>query len=112
MIAMVGLIYSIKEFARRDGSPILAVIGAVIGVLALIIFIRRQNKSASPLIDLTLFKITRFSTGFITALVGAFTQMGIQYIVTQRLQLVEGLSPLQAGLYTISIPIASSLLAP
>ncbi|APB76602.1 MFS transporter [Paenibacillus jamilae] len=112
MIAMVGLIYSIKEFTRRDGSPILAVIGAVIGVLALIIFIRRQNKSASPLIDLTLFKITRFSTGFITALVGAFTQMGIQYIVTQRLQLVEGLSPLQAGLYTISIPIASLIAGP
>ncbi|WP_283657807.1 MFS transporter [Paenibacillus sp. RC343] len=112
MIAMVGLIYSIKEFARRDGSPILAVIGAVIGVLALIIFIRRQNKSASPLIDLTLFKITRFSTGFITALVGAFAQMGIQYIVTQRLQLVEGLSPLQAGLYTISIPIASLIAGP
>ncbi|GGG04279.1 MFS transporter [Paenibacillus albidus] len=112
MVAMVGLIYSIKEFARRGGSPTFAVIGAVIGVVALIIFIRRQNKSASPLIDLSLFRITRFSSGFITALVGAFAQMGIQYIVTQRLQLVEGLTPLQAGLYTISIPAASLIAGP
>ncbi|WP_438496452.1 MFS transporter [Paenibacillus sp. IHBB 3054] len=112
MIAMVGLIYSIKEFARRDGSITFAIMGAVAGALALIIFIRRQNNSSSPLIDLSLFKITRFSTGFITALVGAFAQMGIQYIVTQRLQLVEGLTPLQAGLFTISIPAAALIAGP
>jgi DHA2 family multidrug resistance protein-like MFS transporter len=112
MIAMVGLIYSIKEFARRDGSPLFAVIGAVIGIVALIIFIRRQNNSTNPLIDLSLFKITRFSTGFITALVGTFAQMGIQYIVTQRLQLVEGLSPFNAGLFTVCIPFAALVAGP
>ncbi len=112
MIAMVGIIYSIKEFARRGGSPAFAIAGAVIGIVALIVFIRRQNKSASPLIDLSLFRITRFATGFITALVGAFAQMGIQYIVTQRLQLVEGLSPLQAGLYTLCIPLAAVIAGP
>lgn len=112
MIAMVGIIYSIKEFTRRGGVPVFAAIGAVIGILALIIFIRRQNKSTNPLIDLSLFKITRFSTGFITAMVGTFAQMGVQYIVTQRLQLVEGLSPLQAGLYTVCIPLAAVIAGP
>ncbi|MGQ3480165.1 MFS transporter [Paenibacillus sp. TY11] len=112
MIAMVALIYSIKEFARRDGSLMFAVIGAFIGVVALMIFIRRQNRSSNPLIDLSLFKVSRFSTGFIAALVGSFGQMGIQYIVTQRLQLVEGLSPLQAGLYTLSIPLAALIAGP
>ncbi|UHA73301.1 MFS transporter [Paenibacillus sp. 481] len=112
MIAMVGIIYSIKEFARREGTLTFAIIGAVIGVLALIIFIRRQNNSTNPLIDLSLFKITRFSTGFITALVGTFAQMGIQYMVIQRLQLVEGLSPLQAGLFTISLPLAALIVGP
>ncbi|WP_339224101.1 MFS transporter [Paenibacillus sp. FSL H8-0332] len=107
MIAMVGLIYAIKEFARRDGSVMFATIGALIGLLTLFIFIRRQNRSLEPLLDLSLFKIPRFSTGFIVALVGMFAQMGIQYLVTQRLQLVVGMTPLQAGIYTISIPIAS-----
>lgn len=112
MISMVGIIYSIKEFTRRGGAPVFAAIGAVIGILALIIFIRRQNKSTNPLFDLSLFKITRFSTGFITAMVGTFAQMGVQYIVTQHLQLVEGLSPLQAGLYTICIPLAAVIAGP
>lgn len=112
MIAMVGIIYSIKEFTRREGSLTLAIIAAVVGVLSLIIFIRRQNNSTNPLLDLSLFKIPRFSTGFITALVGLFAQMGVQYMVTQRLQLVEGMSPLQAGLFTVSIPVAALIAGP
>ncbi|MFE6073799.1 MFS transporter [Paenibacillus sp. NPDC057886] len=112
MIAMVGIIYSIKEFTRREGSLTLASIAAVIGVLSLIIFIRRQNNSSNPLLDLSLFKIPRFSTGFITALVGLFAQMGVQYMVTQRLQLVEGMSPLHAGLFTLSIPVAALIAGP
>ncbi|MBT2770913.1 MFS transporter [Halomonas sp. ISL-60] len=112
LIAMVALIYAIKEFARREGSPTLAVIGAIIGAVALMIFIRRQLRSSNPLLDLSLFKITPFTTGFITALVGLFGQLGIQYIVTQRLQLVEGMGPLQAGLITLSVPLAALVVGP
>ncbi|MFB5269357.1 MFS transporter [Paenibacillus enshidis] len=112
LIAMVALIYAIKEFARREGSLTFAAIGAVIGVVALIIFIQRQLRSSNPLLDLSLFKISPFTTGFITALVGLFGQLGIQYIVTQRLQLVEGLNPLQAGLITLSIPVAALVAGP
>ncbi|MCP1133736.1 MFS transporter [Paenibacillus polysaccharolyticus] len=112
MIALVTLIYAIKEFTRREGSVTFAVIGAAVGIVALVIFIRRQNRSSDPLIDLSLFKIPLFTTGFITALVGLFAMTGIQYIVTQRLQLIEGFSPLLAGVYTLTIPFASVIAAP
>lgn len=112
MIALVTLIYAIKEFTRREGSITFAVIGAIVGIVALTVFIRRQNRSSNPLIDLSLFKIPLFTTGFITALVGLFAQTGIQYIVTQRLQLVEGFSPLLAGVYTLTIPLAAVIAAP
>ncbi|CAM3462646.1 MULTISPECIES: MFS transporter [Saccharibacillus] len=107
MVAMVALIYAIKEFARRDGSPALAAASAALGLVALALFVRRQIRSADPLIDLSLFKIPRFAAGFIVAFVGMFGQMGLQYLVTQRLQLVENLSPLQAGWFTVSIPLAA-----
>lgn len=112
MIAMVAIIYSIKEFARREASLTFAILGAVIGIMFLLIFIRRQNKNENPLLDLSLFKIKRFSTGFITAVVGTFGVMGIQFIVTQRQQLVEGFSPLEAGLFTLSIPVGSFIAGP
>lgn len=112
LVSMVALIYAIKEFARRDGSPLFATIGAFVGIVTLIIFIRRQLRSSNPLLDLSLFKITPFTTGFITALVGLFGQVGIQYLVTQRLQLVEGFGPLHAGLITLSIPVAALIMGP
>ncbi|MVO98243.1 MFS transporter [Paenibacillus lutrae] len=112
LITMVALIFAIKEFARREGSPAFATISALIGIVGLILFIRRQIRSSNPLLDLSLFKIPPFTTGFITALVGLFGQLGIQYIVTQRLQLVEGFGPLQAGLITLSLPVAALVAGP
>ncbi|SDT05716.1 MFS transporter, DHA2 family, multidrug resistance protein [Paenibacillaceae bacterium GAS479] len=112
MIALVAIVFAIKEFAKREGSPALAAISAVIGIVAMIIFIRRQLKSSNPLLDLSLFKLSPFTAGCITAVVGLFGQLGIQYVITQRLQLVEGLSPFQAGLIMISIPGAALIAGP
>lgn len=42
------LIYAFKEFARREGIPTFASISAVIRIMALIIFIRRQFRSTIP----------------------------------------------------------------
>ncbi|WP_438350293.1 MFS transporter [Paenibacillus sp. FA6] len=107
MIGLVGLVYAIKEISRREGSTVIALISAILGIIAMIIFVRRQRKSANPLIDFSLFKDSRFTTGVITALLSCFALIGMELIVTQRLQLVLGYSPLEAGLFIIFTPIAS-----
>lgn len=112
MISLVAIVFAIKEFAKREGSPMLAAISAIIGISAMIIFIRRQLKSSNPLLDLSLFKHSPFTAGCITAVVGLFGMLGIEYLLTQRLQLVVGLSPFQAGLVILSIPAASLLAGP
>ncbi|MCM3781432.1 MFS transporter [Neobacillus mesonae] len=112
MTALVTIIYAIKEFTRREGSLTIALISALIGAVTFIIFYRRQFKLTDPLIDLSLFKSSRFTVGFVTAAVSSFALIGIQYLVTQRLQLVVGLSPLQAGLFTLCMPVASLIVGP
>ncbi|MFF2090080.1 MFS transporter [Paenibacillus sp. NPDC058174] len=112
MIALVTIVYAIKEITRRGGSTILAVIAAIIGIIAFIIFIRRQRKLSDPLIDLSLFKSSPFTVGFITAVMSSFTLIGIQYLITQKLQLVDRLSPLQAGIFILGMPIASLITGP
>jgi len=112
MISMVALVFAIKEFAKRDGSLALASVSAIIGIVVLLIFIRRMLRNSEPLLDLSLFKISPFTVGCITAAVGLFGQLGIQYIVTQRLQLVEQLTPLEAGFITFSIPAAAFVAGP
>lgn len=107
MIGLVGLVYAIKEISRREGSYTIALISAVIGIVGMIFFIRHQRKSPDPLIDFSLFKDSHFTTGVVTALLSCFVLIGMEFVVTQRLQLVLGYSPLEAGMYVVFTSIAS-----
>ncbi|TDQ40907.1 MFS transporter [Aureibacillus halotolerans] len=109
LVGLVAVVFAVKELSKRDGSLLTMFIAAIIGFIAIVLFIRRQQRIQAPLIDLTLFRNVRFVTGVLTALMSSFTLMGMQYVFTQQLQLVEGLTPLQAGLFTLSIAAASFL---
>ena len=61
------------------------------------IFVRRQQRLADPLIDLHLFRALTFSAALVTNVLSFFVMFGSFYFVHQYLQLVLGLSPWQAG---------------
>lgn len=107
MIGLVGIVFAIKEVTRRGGVLEIAALTFVIGVIALISFVKRQKRLNSPLLDFSLFKRLPFSTGFITALLACFILVGTQLVITQRYQLVVGYTPLDAAFYMISIPVVS-----
>ena len=73
----------------------------IIGALALVIFVRRQRRSTTPMIDLALFKNPPFRLGVVVALVSAFSIVGLELALSQRLQLVLGYSPLQAATFVL-----------
>lgn len=112
MIGLVGLIYAIKEASKREPSWMIAVMALCIGMLALVAFFRRQRASANPLIDFALFRNARFSSGVVAALVASGALIGVELVFSQRLQLVLDLSPLQAGLMILPIPVASFFAGP
>ncbi|OAB25393.1 hypothetical protein PMSD_26905 [Paenibacillus macquariensis subsp. defensor] len=91
MIGLVGLVYAVKEISRREGSYVVALISAIIGIIAMIIFVRRQRKSADPLIDFGLFKDSQFTTGVITALLSCFALIGMESLPIVRDSLDEAL---------------------
>lgn len=107
MIGLMGLIFAIKEVTRREGFLLLALGSFIIGVIFLIWFVKRQKRLGSPLIDFGLFKNLPFTAGVITALLSSFILVGTQLVITQRYQLVLGYTPLEAGLYMVTIPLAS-----
>jgi DHA2 family multidrug resistance protein-like MFS transporter len=94
------VIYGLKRVAEH-GPELLAFISVAAGVLVGVMFVRRQPKLAHPLIDLRLFRSARFSTALATYLLGTFTVFGGFVFIGQYLQLVLGLPPLQAGLWSL-----------
>lgn len=114
LLAVLPIVYGLKQVAA-DGlqpGPALAVAA---GVAAAALFVRRQRTLADPLIDLRLFADRAFATAVATLAFGIFVLWGSNYAIAQYLQLVHGLSPLHAGLWTAPSAagvIAGSLLAP
>src|SRR4029453_11573439 len=86
-------------------------VGVVVGVL----FVRRQRRLAYPLLDLALFRQPRFSAAIAAYGLSRLAMFGVYIFITQYLQLVLGLTPLQAGLATLPWAlgfVVGSLLAP
>jgi MFS transporter, DHA2 family, multidrug resistance protein len=98
LAAILPGVYAVKHAAAHGadaGTAILLVIGAAAGV----VFVRRQRRLASPLLDVTLFGNRTFSAALAVLLIGLVGVGGTMYLVTQYLQLVEGLTPFTAGLW-------------
>ncbi|MCZ0962188.1 MFS transporter [Paracoccus benzoatiresistens] len=112
LVGLVGVTLAIKEFAKPDPSMGVLILSGLAGLAALALFIRRLRRSASPMIDLTLFRDPRFAGGVIGAVVSAAALLGVQLVITQRLQLVQGMSPLEAGLFVLPISLAAFVAGP
>lgn len=111
-VALVGLIYGLKEGMKPDADFVHAIAGIGGGVLFAWLFQRRQKGLPSPLIDFSLFRNTRFTAGIVAALVTSLALMGVEFVITQQLQLSRGHTPLQAGLFLLPIAVASFLAGP
>jgi DHA2 family multidrug resistance protein-like MFS transporter len=112
--AVMPVVYGVKELAR-DGVATVPVAALVAGALAGAVFVRRQLRLADPLLDLGLFRRREFTSALSIGLVAGAVMGGSVYLVTQYLQQVLGLRPLQTGLCEVPqavVMIAGSLLAP
>jgi DHA2 family multidrug resistance protein-like MFS transporter len=114
MVAVLAVIHGIKRIAEHGLGwwPLLAI---TVGILVGALFIRRQRRLADPLIDLSLFRSAAFSAALATNLLALFVAFGLFLFIAQYLQLVLGMSPLEAGLWTAPSGlafVAGSMLAP
>ncbi|MGH3974634.1 MAG: MFS transporter [Pseudonocardiaceae bacterium] len=114
LATILPVVYGLKELATH-GLGWLAALSIVVGLAIGALFIRRQRKLADPMLDLRLFADRAFSAAVTTHLLSLFLVAGIQYLIAQHLQLVLGLPPLQAGLWTLPAAVGGlvgAVLAP
>ena len=100
LLAILAVVYGLKQIAQDGISamPLLAIAaGAVLGI----VFVRRQLRLESPIIDVRLFRIRAFSASLGTYLLGIFVVVGYFLFISQYLQLVLGLTPLVAALWSL-----------
>jgi MFS transporter, DHA2 family, multidrug resistance protein len=114
LAAVLLLVYGLKRLAAEGwhAVPSAAVLAAA---LLAVLFVRRQCRITHPLLDLGLFADRRVSVALTGNALSYFVLYGTQLAIAQYLQLVLGLSPLRAGLWTlpsVTAFLAASFLGP
>ncbi|WP_371626404.1 MFS transporter [Streptomyces sp. NBC_01116] len=108
MVGMIGTVYAIKE-AAAHGLRADVVVAALLGVVGLVLFARRQLALEAPLINVRLFRNRGFSGVIGANLLSVLGLSGLIYFLSQFFQLVQGRSPLEAGLAGLPAMLASML---
>jgi DHA2 family multidrug resistance protein-like MFS transporter len=114
LVAVLSAIYGIKQIAEH-GLRYEAVLAIVLGLAVGAAFALRQRKLRDPLIDLALFRSRAFSASLTVNVLGFFVAFGSFFFIAQYLQLVLGMGPFEAGLWTVPSALAfivGSILTP
>jgi MFS transporter, DHA2 family, multidrug resistance protein len=100
LAAILPVIYGLKDIARYGWRPV-PLIAMLAGLLLGMAFIRRQQRLRDPLLDLRMFTNRLFSSALATGMAIGIVMAGITLTSALYLQVVRGLSPLQAGLWLV-----------
>ena len=114
IVALLAIIFGLKEIAQSGVGP-LPIAAIALGVVVGGLWVRRQQRLEDPMIDVGLFRIRAFNSALAVNFLSIFTMVGYFLFVAQYLQLVLGLSPLEAGLWSLPSAVAfvvGSQLAP
>ena len=103
--AVLAAIYGLKQVAQ-DGFSLVPLVSIVSGLAIGALWVRRQRAMRDPMIDLGLFRIRSFNVALTINFLSIFVMVGYFLYVAQYLQLVAGLSPLVAGIWSLPGAVA------
>jgi DHA2 family multidrug resistance protein-like MFS transporter len=105
LFAVLGIIYGVKVWAE-DGMGPRVLVPVAAGIVLGFVFFRRQSMLEDPFLDLRLFRSPVFSLSLAINCLGIFFMLGAFVFVAQYFQLVAGLTPMQAGIWSLPSAIA------
>ncbi|MEU2229407.1 MFS transporter [Streptomyces vietnamensis] len=109
LVALLPVIYGIKELAKGGWAPLPA-LAVAFGVLLGLVFVRRQLRLDEPMIDLRLVRTPAYGGSLLVNLLAMAATVGFAVFLTQYLQSVLGQSPLEAALWSL-VPTGGVMVA-
>lgn len=97
IVTLTVLVWSIIQ-GQHDWSAPAVLVGFALSAVLLTAFVLVERRVAAPVLDLALFRNTRFSVPAFAVMIAFFVLNGMLFAVTMYLQSVRELTPLQAGL--------------
>ncbi|KQR96539.1 MFS transporter [Williamsia sp. Leaf354] len=112
-IAGMGLlIYSVIEGPNHGWADIRTLGGIFVSVALVAVFVRRESRSAHPILDVRVFRNRQFSAASAMIALAFFGLFGFIFLVTQYFQAVKGYGTLSAGLHTLPFAVVLAVVSP
>ena len=104
---ILAVVYGVTELAHSGLGFWPAYPALVVGTVLLWVFLRRQRRLPTPLLDLTLFAQSRFSAAIVAQLLVVFANIGALFFLPIFLRQVADFSSLQSGMATLPESVVS-----
>ena len=109
---LATLLFGIIEGPSKGWSSTEVVIAFGIAIVMLTAFVLWERHTESPMLDMSLFKNPRFTAASTTITLVFFSLFGSMFLITQYWQLVDGYSPLEAGVRLVPWAVTMMIVAP
>jgi EmrB/QacA subfamily drug resistance transporter len=96
--ALTALTWALIEGGPRGWTSVTVLGGFAVAALAALAFVVVEQRSADPMVSVSLFGERAFSGGVVAMMLWAFGLFGIYFFTSLYLQNVLGFSPTEAGL--------------
>ncbi|MGC0362884.1 DHA2 family multidrug resistance protein-like MFS transporter [Rhodococcus sp. 27YEA15] len=112
LAGIVILVWTIIDAPHRGWLSATSLIGYVVSVALLAGFVAWELRTPSPILNMELFRIRRFSLPALAIAVSYFSMFGFLFLITQYFQGVREYSPLEFGLHSLPFAAAVAVGAP
>ncbi|MFH8558057.1 MFS transporter [Streptomyces celluloflavus] len=115
IVGMLALAGGIKQLGKSGFADPLPWALLLLSAVALTVFVRRQLRLETPLLQVRLFTNRSFSIAAVAIFLGMVGLGAVLFLVTQWFQYAEGYSPLEAGIRVLPAPLGlmiTAVLAP
>jgi MFS family permease len=117
-VALFALLFAVIQGPTSGWSSGEVIGGFILAAVALAAFIMVENRTASPLLRLSLFTNRAFAIAAIVTVFGMFSFLGTAYATSIRLSAIQGFTPLRTsiafvllnGMCLVQMPVTSRLL--
>jgi EmrB/QacA subfamily drug resistance transporter len=111
-LGVLGLVWGIVRGNDAGWDSVEVLTGLIGGAALLALFLLWQRRASAPLLPLRLFRDRSFTIANVVGLGFSFGMFGSVFILIQFLQIVQGYSPLEAGVLTMPWTMAPMVVAP
>lgn len=111
-LTFIGLIFAFSNLSTILQKTLMFISPLVIGIISLMVFIKHSLNTSNPLINIRVFKKTKFTQGITAYFIFQVNTLGLSFILPNYVQIVNHSTAMTAGLLLLTGGLVGAIMSP